>query len=293
MNTQPTLTGKPDCVSDLLLDAIARLTETLALSKQIARLEARILAAFAWNVAPSWLLAHDTDSLNHEQVTHFQTLLHRRLNGEPIAYITAYREFYGRQFHVTPDVLIPRPETELLVELALAQIPHEQTIEVLELGTGSGCIAISLALERPHARITAVEHSCAAMTIAQLNASTLQAELELLKSDWFTALQHRKFDLIVSNPPYVASADPHLSRGDVRFEPPAALMSGIEGTDDLQYIIAMAPRFLKPGGSVLLEHGFDQRMAVQNFMQRAGYSDINHWQDLSNRDRVSSGKVSK
>ncbi len=293
MNTQPTPTGKPDCVSDLLLEAIVRLTETLALSKHIARLEARILAAFAWNVAPSWLVAHDIDSLNHEQVTHFQTLLHRRLNGEPIAYITAHREFYGRQFHVTPDVLIPRPETELLVELALAQIPYDHTIEVLELGTGSGCIAISLALERPRARITAIEHSSAALTIAQVNASTLQAELELLKSDWFTALQHRTFDLIVSNPPYVATADPHLCRGDVRFEPPAALMSGREGTDDLQHIIAMAPRFLKPGGSVLLEHGFDQRMAVQNFMQHAGYSDINQWQDLSNRDRVSSGKASK
>jgi release factor glutamine methyltransferase len=293
MNTQPTATGKPGCVSDLLLDAIARLSETLALSKQIARLEARILAACAWNVAPSWPLAHDTDSLNHEQVTHFQTLLHRRLNGEPIAYITAYREFYGRPFHVTPDVLIPRPETELLVELALAHIPHDHTIEVLELGTGSGCIAISLALERPRARITAVERSSAALDIAKINAGTLNAELELLKSDWFAAVQQRKFDLIVSNPPYVAIADPHLCRGDVRFEPFAALQAGSEGTDDLQYIIAMALRFLKPGGSVFLEHGFDQRMAVQNFMQRAGYTDINHWQDLSNRDRVSSGKASK
>ena len=293
MNSQPTRAGKPDCVSDLLLDAIVCLSETLTLSKQIARLETRILAAFAWNVAPSWLLAHDTDSLNLEQVMHFQTLLHRRLRGEPIAYITAYREFYGRKFHVTPDVLIPRPETELLVELALAKIPHDHTIEVLELGTGSGCIAVSLALERPQVKITAVENSSAALNIAKINADRLHADLELLKSDWFVAVQHRKFDLIVSNPPYIAAHDAHLSCGDVRFEPSAALKSGSTGTNDLQYIIDLAPGFLKPGGCLLVEHGFDQRIAVHNIMLRAGYNDIHHWQDLAKQDRVSSGKASK
>lgn len=293
MNIHQAQLSKPRCVADVVSDASSRIAEVLGLDKRTAHLEARVLAAFAWDVAQSWLIAHDTDTLNEDQVCYFQTLLGRRMEGEPIAYITGWREFYGRPFHVTPDVLIPRPETELLVELALARIPPGETIEVLELGTGSGCIAISLALERPHARITAVEQSEAALSVAQFNAHVLHADLELVKSDWFRALPHRKFDLIISNPPYVAAADSHLSGGDVRFEPLRALASGKEGMDDLQHIITIAPTYLKAGGSLLLEHGCEQRRAMQDCLHHAGFKGLLTWQDLAARDRVSGGNVSE
>jgi release factor glutamine methyltransferase len=260
------------CVADLLADASTCLIESLALDKQVARLEARVLAASAWNVGQVWLIAHDTDMPSPEQVTTFHTLLHRRLRGEPIAYITGQREFYGRPFHVTPDVLIPRPETELLVELALARMPNDPAFEVLELGTGSGCIAISLALE-----------------VARLNAVKWQADLELVKSDWFTQLGSRKFDLIVSNPPYVSEGDPHLNLGDVRFEPLPALASGKEGMDDLRFIISLADSHLKAGGSLLLEHGWTQSMSTQNSLHAAGFEALRTWPDLAGRDRVSEG----
>ncbi len=293
MNTHQAQLSKPRYVADVVSDASSRIAEVLGLDKHIARLEARVLAAFAWDVAQSWLIAHDTDTLNEDQVCYFQILLGRRMEGEPIAYITGWREFYGRPFHVTPDVLIPRPETELLVELALARIPPGETIEVLELGTGSGCIAISLALERPHARITAVEQSEAALSVAQFNAHALHADLELLKSDWFSTLPHRKFDLIVGNPPYVASIDPHLGQGDVRFEPIAALASGTHGTDDLQCIISAARSHLKAEGSLLLEHGNDQRMTIQNLLRGAGFKLLPTWKDLAGNDRVSGGNASE
>ena len=277
------------CVADLLTDASTCLIESLALDKPVARLEARVLAASAWNVEQVWLIAHDTDMPSLEQVTTFHTLLRRRLRGEPIAYITGQREFYGRQFHVTSDVLIPRPETELLVELALARMPNDPAFEVLELGTGSGCIAISLALERPLTKITAVEQSDSALAVARFNADKWQINLELVKSDWFTQLGRRKFDLIVGNPPYVAACDPHLNLGDVRFEPLSALASGKDGMDDLRHIISLADSHLKDGGSLLVEHGWTQSMATQNALHAVGFKALRTWQDLSGRDRVSEG----
>ncbi len=281
------------CVADLLTEASTCLSESLALDKRVARLEARVLAAFAWNVTQVWVIAHDTDIPSPEQVTMFHTLLHRRLRGEPIAYITGQREFYGRQFHVTPEVLIPRPETELLVELALARMPNDPTFEVLELGTGSGCIAISLALERPHAKITAVEQCNSALAVARLNAEKWQANLKLVKSDWFTQLDRRKFNLIVSNPPYVSELDTHLNLGDVRFEPLPALASGEDGMDDLRLIISLAASHLKDGGSLLVEHGWCQSMSTQNALHAAGFKALRTWQDLAGRDRVSGGVTSE
>ncbi len=277
------------CVADLLADATTCLIKSLALDKPVARLEARVLAAFAWNANPAWMVAHDLDRLEHEQVTAYHILVDRRLSGEPIAYITGEREFYGRGFHVTSDVLIPRPETELLVELALARMPNDPAFEVLELGTGSGCIAINLALERPLAKITAIDRSDAALSVARLNAGKWQATLEFVNSDWFGKLGLRKFDLIVSNPPYISALDPHLSLGDLRFEPRLALASGEEGMDDLRLIISQAHSYLKDGGSLLLEHGYTQGMGIQNALRTAGFKSLRTWQDLSGNDRISEG----
>ena len=280
-------------VGGVLTDASLRIAQTLELDKTVSRLEARVLAAHAWQVSPSWLIAHDTDPLTSLQYTQFQVLLERRLRGEPIAYITGKREFFGRAFEVTPAVLIPRPETELLVEVMLVQIPTDLGLDILELGTGSGCIAISLALARPHACVTAVDRDLAALAIARENARQLHASLTFLKSDWFSALATQKFDFIVSNPPYVIEDDPHLHRGDVRFEPTGALRSGEDGMDDLQYIIEHAGAFLKVRGGVFLEHGYNQAEKVASLLNINAFKDIKTWQDLSGRDRVTAGFLSE
>jgi len=280
-------------VADCLAAASRQLAVTLGLDTREARLEARVLAAFAWDVAPAWLIAHDTDALPAEQAAAFDALLKRRLAGEPVAHLTGSREFFGRPFVVTPDVLIPRPETELLVELALARIAPDQAAHILDLGTGSGCIAVTLELERPLARVTAVDRSAAALGIARRNAEVLDAPVEFLTSDWYAALAGRRFDLIVTNPPYIAAADPHLARGDVRFEPSAALASGLDGLDDLRHLIHGARAHLKSSGTLLLEHGYDQAAAVQSLLRESGFEFIQSWPDLSSILRVSGGKLSE
>jgi release factor glutamine methyltransferase len=280
-------------VVGLLDNASAHIAVALGLEKREARLEARVLAAFAWNVSPAWLIGHDTDSLTDTQIMAFDTLLARRLAGEPVAYLTGTREFYGRPFQVSPDVLIPRPDTELLVELALARMPADQAMDVLDLGTGSGCIAITLALERPLAHVTAVDRSAAALCIAQRNADALNARVEFLASDWFDALAGRQFDLIVGNPPYIAAADPHLARGDVRFEPVSALAAGHDGLDDLRHLTRGACTHLRRGGTLLLEHGYDQADAVQALLRENGIPHPRSWADLAGILRVSGGELSE
>lgn len=287
------MTPEAATVANLLDDATTRIGATLGLETREARLEARVLAAFAWGVAPAWLIAHDTDLPVQAQITQFRTLLARRLAGEPIAYLTGMREFYGRSFRVSPDVLIPRPDTELLVERALAHMPGDQAVAVLDLGTGSGCIAITLALERPLARVTAVDRSDAALAAAKINGSILNTPVEFLTSDWFSALAGRRFDLIVGNPPYIATTDPHLARGDVRFEPLSALAAGPDGLADLRRLIAAAPEHLKPGGALLVEHGYDQANAVRALLQAAKFSHPKSWPDLSGICRVSGGILSE
>jgi release factor glutamine methyltransferase len=280
-------------VASVIDSATRRIAAALGLDRREARLEARVLAAFAWNVAPAWLIAHDTDPLASPQSMAFDTLLARRLAGEPIAYLTGTREFYGRPFRVSPDVLIPRPDTELLVERALARIPPGQPVDVLDLGTGSGCIAITLALERPLARVTAADRSAAALTVARRNADILDARVEFLTSDWFHGLAGRRFDLIVSNPPYIAAGDSHLAHGDVRFEPLGALAAGEDGLDDLRRLTAAACAHLKPGGALLLEHGYDQADAVQALLRANGIRHPQSWTDLSGIRRVSGGELSE
>jgi release factor glutamine methyltransferase len=280
-------------VADSLAAASRQLAATLGLDKREARLEARVLAAHAWQVNHAWLIAHDTDPLSDTHVAAFESLLAQRLKGMPIAYLVGAREFYGRPFQVSPNVLIPRPDTELLVERALACIPPDQAMAVLDLGTGSGCIAITLALERPLARVTAVDRSLAALAIAQRNANLLNARVEFSTSDWFAALAGRRFDLIVSNPPYIAAGDPHLARGDVRFEPLAALAAGRDGLDDLRRLTRAACAHLRPGGVLLLEHGYDQSDAVQALLRESGIRHPQSWTDLSGILRVSGGELSE
>lgn len=279
-------------VACLLDEAATRIGVSLGLEKRESRIEARALAVHAWQIDAAWLIAHDTDPLTDAQIATFQTLLSRRLEGIPIAYLLGSREFYGRLFQVTPDALIPRPETELLVELALARIPPDRPMDVLDLGTGSGCIAITVALERPLAHVTAVERSPAALVLARRNADSLNAHVDFLTSDWFAALAKRRFDLIVGNPPYIAAADPHLTRGDVRFEPKSALAAGTDGLDDLRQLTRTAGDHLKPGGMLLLEHGYDQADAVLALLGTNGFRQPRSWADLAGIPRVSGGEVS-
>lgn len=287
------MTGRAATVTGLLDAAAHRLGGLLGLEKREARLEARVLAAHAWKVSPAWLIAHDTDDMKASQADALDALLARRLAGEPVAYIVGTREFYGRRFEVSAAVLIPRPETELLVDLALAHIPPEDTTEVLDLGTGSGCIAITLALERPQARVTAVERSAAALVIARRNAETLDATVAFSAGDWFSGLAGHSYDLIVANPPYVALADSHLTRGDLRHEPIAALASGRDGLDDLRRVIDSARTHLRRRGVLLLEHGYDQAGAVQALLRDGGFAHPRCWRDLGGNPRVSGGELSE
>lgn len=276
-------------VAHWLADATTRIAAALNLDQRDARLDARVLAAHVLGVGAAWLIAHDTDALSDAQQRALDLLVRQRLAGAPIAYLTGTREFFGRVFQVTPAVLIPRPDTELLVELALQRLPADQPCRVLDLGTGSGCIAVSLAKERPHAHITAVDRMADALALAQHNAMTHQATVEWLHGDWFAPLTGRLFDLIVSNPPYIAEQDPHLTQGDVRFEPMTALVSGAAGLDALRRIITDSRAHLAPGGTLLLEHGYNQDEAVRALFSAAGYRAVENWQDLSGTPRVSGG----
>ena len=287
------MTHKPVTVQDLIDGGAVRIAAALGLEKRDARLDARVLAAHVWGVDAAWLIAHDTDAPSEALVAAFERLLSSRLQGVPIAYLVGAREFYGRRFEVSADVLIPRPATERLVELALAHIPADRAIDVLDLGTGSGCIAVTLAAERPLAHVTAVDRSASALMTARRNAENHNTRVEFLTGNWFAGLGGRRFDLIVSNPPYVRAADPHLARGDLRFEPATALAAGGDGLSDLRQLASGAAAHLKPGGVLLLEHGYDQADVVKKMLRINGFPDPQTWTDLSNIDRVSGGQVSE
>ena len=256
-----------------------------------ARREAELLLQHALRVDRAWLFAHADDAVPAALAGQFRCHVSRRAKGEPIAYITGKREFFGLDLAVTPDVLIPRPETELLVELALEKIPHDATPRIADLGTGSGAIALALAHERPHARVLAADASAAALAVARGNARRLGlANVEFVESDWFAALAGREFDLIVSNPPYIAQGDAHLDHGDLRFEPALALSSGNDGLDAIRTIARDARRHLARGGWLLFEHGHDQGAAVRDILIALGYMDAATAQDLEDRDRVTAAK---
>jgi len=253
--------------------------------------DTEMLLAHALGRDRAWLYAHADDALPVEQAIAFHRLLARRAAGEPIAYLTAHREFWSLDLAVTPAVLIPRAETELLVELALQKIPQGAQVDIADLGTGSGAIALALARERPRARVLASDASVAALAVAHGNAQRLRIDnVEFLESDWFAAIGARRFDIVVSNPPYIAENDAHLGQGDLRFEPLAALASGADGLDAIRVLVRDAPAHLKPGGWLLFEHGFDQGPACRALLERGGFADVFTAADLEGRDRVSGGR---
>ena len=258
-----------------------------------ARHEAELLLLHVLDRPRSWLFAHSTDPLATADQAAFEALLARRVAGEPVAYLTGRRGFWTLDLEVDPATLIPRPETELLVELALERLPPERTLQLADLGTGSGAIALALASERPQAQVLATDASPGALAVAARNAA--RHELRNVRFaeggyDWYAPLQGARFDLIASNPPYIASDDPHLEQGDLRFEPATALSSGVDGLDDIRRIVDGGQAHLLPGGWLLIEHGWDQGAAIRALFEAAGFTDVQTVQDLEQRDRITLGQ---
>jgi len=276
-------------VRDLIAQAVPALAADRATNE--ARREAELLLQHALRVDRAWLFAHADDEVAAVLAGQFRCYVSRRAEGEPIAYITGRREFFGLDLVVTPDVLIPRPETELLVERALERIAHDAEARIADLGTGSGAIALALAHERPHARVLATDASDAALAVARSNAQRLTlANVEFALGEWCAALGEREFDLIASNPPYIARGDAHLEQGDLRFEPALALSSGSDGLDAIRTIARDARRHLVRGGWLLFEHGYDQGAVVRDILAALGYADAVTWHDIEARDRVSGAR---
>lgn len=267
------------------------LIRELSLDANDARLEVQLLLQTAAKVNRAWLIAHENDALEPNIHAEFQALIKRRLKSEPIAYILGKREFYGLDLIVTPDTLIPRPDTETLVEVALANILVGSHYSVLDLGTGTGAIALAIAKNRPKVNVVAVDASMAALDVAKKNALNFAiTNVEFTPSNWFDNLNNRRFDVIVSNPPYIAQHDAHLTQGDLRFEPASALASGVDGLDDIHHIITNCLIYLHPQGWLMLEHGYGQAEQVANLMAETGLVDIETFKDLGQQDRVTIGK---
>lgn len=272
-------------VADCLRRAAAQLPV------EAARIEAEVLLAHALGRSRSWLYAHADDPLEAAAEQRFAALLAQRLRGEPVAHVVGHREFWSLTLSVNVDTLIPRPETERLVELALERLPPGQARTVLDLGTGSGAIALAIASERPHARVTAVDASAGALALAQKNAARLGlGRVRFLGGDWYSPVADERFDLIVSNPPYIAEDDPHLEQGDLRFEPRTALASGADGLDDMRRIVEAATGHLQPEGWLLVEHGWSQGDAVRALFTAAGLVAVATATDLEARERVTLGQ---
>ncbi|MFC3552030.1 peptide chain release factor N(5)-glutamine methyltransferase [Lysobacter cavernae] len=283
--THPSIPA-PVAVGALLAEAVRRLPG------EEARVEAERLLAHALGVSQTWLYVHRDDALEADRVAAFTALLQRRLAGEPVAYLLGHRGFWRLDLQVTPATLIPRPETELLVELALARLPDDQPLSVADLGTGSGAIALALALERPRMRVLATDASSAALAVARGNARAHGlGNVEFREGDWLVPLAGEHFALIASNPPYIADDDAHLETGDLRHEPRSALASGADGLDAIRTIVRDAPAHLQPGGWLLLEHGWEQGAAVRGLLAAAGFEAIETVRDLEQRDRVSLGRT--
>ena len=271
-----------------LLNAAARQLTSVS---DAPRLEAEVLLAAALDRSRVYLHAWPERVPEPEQAARFADWLERRLCGEPVAYLLGRREFWSLDLEVTPDTLIPRPDTELLVELALARLPTEHPVVVADLGTGSGAIALALAVERPRARIVATDRSPQALTVARRNARRLRIEnVEFREGDWCKPLAGARFELIVSNPPYVATTDPGWRRGELRYEPSAALAAGTDGLEALRAIVRQAPDHLQPDGWLLLEHGYDQGEAVPALLRERGFTDVRDHLDIAGLSRASSGR---
>lgn len=257
-------------------------------------LETHLLLQHVLGVNRAWLIAHDGDTLDSTKLSDYSSLQQRRINGEPIAYIVGIKEFYGREFNVNPDVLIPRPDTELLVQTALEFIEHKEQPKVLDLGTGSGAIAISIALEHFGAKVYAVDNSQAALVVAKENAQSLGARVKFYAGNWYDTgldnkLLHNYFDLIVANPPYVSEFDDHLEQGDLRFEPSQALTDFAGGLSAIMQVVKGASGHLAKGGALFVEHGWDQAASVREIFIRSGFSKVQSKLDLSGIERITCG----
>jgi release factor glutamine methyltransferase len=254
-------------------------------------LDAELLLCHVLEKNRAWLRAWPERTLTVDEQAAFETLITRRAAGEPVAYLTGRRGFWSLELKVTPATLIPRPDTETLVEWALELIPAGAAWRIADLGTGSGAIALSLAHERPHCRLVATDASIDALAVAQDNAATSQiGNVEFRAGLWFAPLAGTRYHLIVSNPPYIAAGDPHLSRGDLRFEPATALAAGADGLDDIRLLVAGAPQHLEAGGWLLLEHGWDQGAAVRALLQQQGFREVSTRRDAAGHERISGGQ---
>lgn len=256
-----------------------------------SRLEAELLMAQALQVNRSYLMVHAHDCLTPQALQDFKQLLARRLQGEPMAYIAGEKEFWSLSLKTSPATLIPRPDTETLVETVLATLDAQLPLEIADLGTGTGAIALALAKERPNWRLTATDKSLAALADCEANRQALGlSNVRCYSGDWCQALPHRNYDAIVSNPPYIADADPHLEQGDLRFEPKQALIAGPDGLAAFRQIIPESIHYLKPGGWLFFEHGYDQAEALNKLLTQAGFSNIKMVKDLANQPRVTTGR---
>jgi release factor glutamine methyltransferase len=270
-------------VAEFLAHAAARLGG----ASPTPRLDAEVLTMHVCGLTRSELITRADTELCGTASARLEQLLARRVQGEPIAYLTGHREFWSLDLVVTPAVLIPRPETELLVERALALVPADAAWIIADFGTGSGAIAAAIAKERPRCHVIAIDASPEALTVARENADRLGlTNVELREGEWCAPLADTRCELIVSNPPYIAEGDPHLDQGDLRFEPRAALLAGSDGLDAIRIIARDAMRHLRPGGWLLLEHGFDQGATVSSLLEALGYRDITNFGDLANQPRV-------
>jgi release factor glutamine methyltransferase len=279
-----------DDLNQVLKSAQKALSAALLMDATEVMLDVRLLMQKTLNVDHAWLMGHGDAQLSQAQIQVFNRLLERRINGEPMAYILGAREFYGLELKTTPATLIPRPDTETLVDAALEKIAPNMALKVLDMGTGTGAIALAVASQGAQAKITAVDFSLEALKIAQENAETLQlANIRFIQSHWFDGLTNHMFDVIVSNPPYIAKDDVHLQQGDLRFEPVSALASGVDGLDDIRVIVANAPKYLNENAWLMLEHGYDQAAAVATLMASAGFKNICHVNDLAGIERVTMG----
>lgn len=273
-----------------LADFLRHATAALAGSSPSPRLDAEVLAMHVTGLTRTQLITHADDPLTPGDQSQLERLLARRARGEPVAYLTGRREFWSMEFTVTPDVLIPRPETELLVEQALARIPADAGWIIADLGTGSGAVAIAIARERPGCRVLAIDASSAALAVARANAQRLGiGNVEFRHGDWLAPLAGERLDMLVSNPPYIATGDPHLEQGDVRFEPHAALAGGVDGLAAIRLLAAGAGAHLKPGGWLLLEHGHAQAGAVRKLLSECGLRAACSYRDLAGNERVTGG----
>ena len=252
--------------------------------------DSRVLLRAALGASAVHLAAHPEQALTEIESQRYRAWVERRRNGEPVAYIIGEREFYSLAIKVTPAVLIPRPETELLVEAALELIGADAPARVLDLATGSGCVAVAIGKHRARAQVTATDISRDALAVGRGNAEAHGVDIEFIECDWFAALSGRRFDLIVANPPYIAEGDPHLGSGDLRFEPRQALIAGPDGLTCINSIVARANEHLDSGGWLLFEHGFDQAARCRNLLQRAGFEQVTSKRDLAGIERISGGQ---